>query len=334
MKEKWSVDRANEWYAEKRWPVGCNYVPSTAVNSTEMWQAESFDEATIRRELRWARDLGMNTVRVFLQYIVWEAEGDAFLNTFERFLSIAKENDMTVLPILFDDCAFDFFKGPSLGVQPEPVFGVHNSRWTPSPGFDRADDEALQPKLREYVEAVVGGHRGDDRILAWDLYNEPGNSKRKNACLPLLVNAFRWARGVDPEQPLTSGVWDYNDDSVYRATLELSDIISFHGYTQLHRTREILAELQAHQRPIFNTEWLHRPNGNTLFDHLPLFHEKKVGCYQWGLVRGKTQTHLNWSTMMGGQAEANPALWQHDLLNPDGTPYDEEETKRIEQLTQ
>jgi endo-1,4-beta-mannosidase len=174
----WTSEQANQWYETIAWQVGMNYLPSTAVNSTEMWQKESFDEETIRRELAWAADCGYNSVRVFLPFIVWENERDIFLDTFETFLTIAAENALSVLPILFDDCAFDQGHDPFLGKQLDPVPGLHNGRWTPSPGFKNADDPTKQSALREYVCAVVGTHRMDPRIVAWDLFNEPGNTNR------------------------------------------------------------------------------------------------------------------------------------------------------------
>jgi hypothetical protein len=52
---QWSVGKANDWYAKQAWIVGCNFVPSTAVNDVEIWQDETFDLATIDKELGLAR---------------------------------------------------------------------------------------------------------------------------------------------------------------------------------------------------------------------------------------------------------------------------------------
>jgi len=60
-----SAQKANQWYAQLPWLVGCNYVPATAINQIETWQAECFDPETIDRELGWAESLGFNTVRIF-----------------------------------------------------------------------------------------------------------------------------------------------------------------------------------------------------------------------------------------------------------------------------
>ena len=332
----WSAERANLWWAKLPWLVGCNYVTSDAVNDVQMWQKETFHPQLIRKELAIARSIGMNSVRVFLSYTVWAQEQQAFLDTFEEFLSIADECGMLVMPILFDDCAFDGID-PVYGPQPEPTPGVHNSRWVPSPGFRIQDDPAKQASLREYVHALVGAHREDKRIVVWDLFNEPGNSDRVTSCLPLLVNAFRWAREVAPTQPLTACVWDFSEraDGINQVLLALSDVNSIHLYLDGKQTREKVSQLQLLRKPILITEWLHRPNGNTIPDLLPWMKEQKIGAWQWGMIQGKTQTNLNWNTMgPSGTPDPNPELWQHDILHPDGSPYREEEIALYKSLAE
>lgn len=333
--KRWTAEKANAWYAKQPWLMGCNFVPTTAVNDVEMWSRDTFDADTIRRELGWARDIGMNTVRVFLSYTVWKAEGRAFLDHFDEFLGMAAEKDIRVMPILFDDCAFDGGVDPFYGPQPAPVPGVHNSRWVPSPGFAVADDPQQAASCRAYVDAVVGAHKDDDRIVAWDLYNEPGNTGRKLLCLPLLVNVFAWARAQTPEQPLCCGYWNQSPewDGLNRTMMELSDVINLHAYTPLEETKRLVERARQEKRPIFISEWMHRPNGSCIMDHLPWFKEEKIGVWQWGLVQGKTQTHLSWSTMGTGKPDPNPALWQHDVLYPDGSPYREDEMVLMRKLT-
>src|SRR3954462_10150551 len=72
---RWDAKRANDWYAKQPWLVGCNFIPSTAINQLEMWQADTFDPAAIDRELGWAADkLGFNTARVFLHDLAYHAD--------------------------------------------------------------------------------------------------------------------------------------------------------------------------------------------------------------------------------------------------------------------
>ena len=122
MMEQWSAERANEWFASIPWPFGCNFLPSTAVNSTEMWQADTFDPATIERELQLAAGLGYNTVRVFLQFMVWEADPAGHNERMETFLRLADAAGITMMPILFDDRRFDD-RDPYPGRQDEPKPG-------------------------------------------------------------------------------------------------------------------------------------------------------------------------------------------------------------------
>jgi hypothetical protein len=324
----WSANEANEWYASKGFIFGFNYVTSTAVNSTEMWQKETFDAACIDQELRMAAAVGYNSCRVFLPYIVWENDSDGFLARLEEFLAIAARHGLSMMPILFDDCAFAG-KEPYSGPQDAPVKNVHNSGWTPSPGFLTADDPSRLGMLEAYIKEVITAHKKDSRIIAWDIYNEPGNSSRNEKSLPLLENAFKWARACEATQPLTVGIWKFKDYE-YRFC-ELSDIISFHMYLGLERTAQVISDLRKYGRPLFCTEWLNRPLGSRFESHLPLFIKENVAAYQWGLVAGKTQTYLNWDSEKN-DPKRMPDIWQHDLLNSNGTVYDSNEIDLINNL--
>jgi len=320
MTEKWTAEAANRWWDEQKWPVGPNYVTSDAVNDVQMWMDATFNPELIRRELSWAADIGLNSLRVFLSYTVWENEREIFERNFETFLTLSEEAGMSVMPVLFDDCAFDGGADPVYGPQPDPIPGVHNSRWVPSPGFTVQDDPARLEACRAYVEAIIGAHRSDPRIIVWDLYNEPGNTKRTDKSLPLLRRAFQWAREAAPLQPLTVGPWHFGPEyaEVNRICFEESDVISIHAYTPMEATLRRLERARQYGRPILITEWMHRPNGNFIEDHLPLFCREKIGAWHWGLVRNRTQTHL-WANHTDEERASSP--WQHDLLHPDGSPY-------------
>lgn len=327
----WTVKQAWEWYDQQPWIVGFNYVPSTAVNSTQMWQKEDFDAALVERELRAAADIGFNACRVFMQYLLWRDRKTEFFEVFDAFLTIAARCGIRVMPILFDDCRFAS-KEPYLGVQEEPTPGLHNGCWTPSPGPALADDEGEQPNLRAYVTEFVSRYAKDGRILLWDLYNEPSNCRplgERKKSLTLVRNAFAWARACAPMQPLTACAWmlDSNEAEnreVDRVCLELSDIVSFHDYCPLPRTLKSLEILEGYGRPLLCSEWLHRPRRNTLESHLPIYKEKRVAVFNWGMVAGKTQTYLDWDRSKN-PTEGMPALWQHDILRTDLTPYRSEE---------
>jgi len=67
----WTQQQAGEWYADKGWIVGCNYTPYNAINQIEFWSEDTFDPETIDRELGWAEEIGFNSLRVYLHYLVW-----------------------------------------------------------------------------------------------------------------------------------------------------------------------------------------------------------------------------------------------------------------------
>lgn len=315
--ERWSEEQAWAWYRAQPWLCGFNYVPSTAINTTEMWQRPTFDLQTIERELGWAKQIGFNSCRIFLQYLVWEADGDGLLHRLDQFLAVADEHGLSTMICLFDDCAFSG-KQPYLGPQDGPVPGVHNSGWVPSPGHARVADQESWPQLEAYVTSILSRFRYDRRVLLWDLYNEPGNVNMGDRSLPLLEATFRWARAAQPQQPLTTGVWHPDLHALNETSLALSDISTFHDYEDLQSVERVLDRLKPLNRPIICTEWMRRHYGSTFDILLPVFKREGIGCCFWGLVNGRTQTHFPWDSPQGA---ADPQVWYHDLLRSDGTPH-------------
>lgn len=88
---QWSIEKANDWYAQQPWLVGTNFGPSNAINQLEMWQDDTFDPETIEKELALSASLGMNTHRVFLHNLLWEQESKGFLDKIDRFLELCSE---------------------------------------------------------------------------------------------------------------------------------------------------------------------------------------------------------------------------------------------------
>jgi endo-1,4-beta-mannosidase len=312
----WSVEKANNWYSKQKQIVGCNFLPSTAVNSVEMWQDETFDLPTVDKELGLAADWGMNSVRVFLNYVVWEAEAEKLKSNFGKFLDVASKHGISVMPVLFDDCNFSG-NVAKVGKQPDPVPGVHNSGWVSSPPAAMVRDMSQWDRLKAYEQDIIKTFGKDRRIIIWDLYNEPGNSDSKIQ-LELLENIFAWARETKPEQPLTAGAyidWDSEFSQLMRSS---SDIVSFHSYGDKQDVEDKILWARETGRPVVCTEWLRRKVGNNPETILPLFKSGKVGAYNWGLVGGRTQTYYPWGSPKGAP---EPDVWQHDLIRPDGTPY-------------
>jgi hypothetical protein len=343
---RWSSEKAQAWYRECGWLVGCNFLPSTAINQLEMFQAETIDLATIDRELGWARSLGFNSARVYLHHLLWQQDAQGFLQRLDAFLDVAKKHDIRVLFVLFDSCWDPY---PKLGRQPDPKPHVHNSGWVQTPGAEVLRDPTKHPALRSYVLDVVGRFGKDPRVVVWDVWNEPDNMNRPayvereppnkvDLVLPLLKAAFAWAREAQPVQPLTSGVWmgNWADASQLSPTEQVqlgqSDVISFHNYSDLASLRQCVENLRRYHRPLLCTEYMSRGNGSTFDPHLGYLKEQGVSAYNWGLVSGKSQTIYPWDSWTR-QYTGEPPLWFHDIFRPDGTPYRPDEVVYIRHLT-
>jgi hypothetical protein len=293
---------------------GVNYLPSNAVNPTQMWS--DFDAATIDRELGFAEDLGLNSLRVFIQYVVYEHATSELLDRFDAFLELAARHGLSVMPVLFDDC---WLPEPSLGDQaPEPRPRLHNPYWQSSPGRRRMA-LAFRPALRRYVEDLLGTFAGDPRIVAWDLYNEP---QSRPSSVALVRDVFEWARGVAPSQPLTA-CW-------YGALY--SDVTSIHFYLSPARepdeTERVVESAKSFARPVTATEALGRPNHGEVQEILPVFREHRIGWYLWELMIGADQTRYQWP----GAAAAPDDIVFQGLLYPDGAPFRAEEADLIRRL--
>ncbi len=326
--ERWTTAKAWSWYEETGWVSGCNFQPSTAVNQLEMWQEETFDPETIDRELGWAEDLGFNIMRVYLHSYAWKQDPEGFKGRVGQYLSIAEKHGMGTVFVFFDDC-WNPVARP--GKQPEPVTGVHNSGWVQDPSCDlREDTVTLFPWLETYVKDMLNTFGTDRRVCIWDLYNEPGNSYHGTASLPLLKNVFRWAREAQPGQPLTSGIYNLDLDSLNMFQAQHSDIITYHNYLDPEVHRTWLKLLKTHGRPMICTEYMARHFNSRFTNVLPMLREENVGAINWGLVSGKTNTIYKWSTPMPGGGE--PDIWFTDIFRKDGTPFSEEEIAVIRQV--
>jgi hypothetical protein len=358
---RWSIEKINNWYDKQPWLVGCNYYPATAINQIEMWQASTWDPERIDLELRWAADIGMNTLRVYLHDLVWANDEEGFYQRINAFLDICKNHGIRPWFVFFDDC---HHPDPKLGKQPLPVKAYHNSGWANCPARDVAKryakgkaTEEEKAQLKGYVQNTIKHFKDDDRILMWELYNEPGRGMgkkmMKDQSSQLVYDSWVWAREIHPSQPITSTT----AGSVGKRNIKInrinSDLHSIHSYSKADELRELILEYKAYGRPVIVSEWLARDRGCTVENCLPLMKELNVGAINWGFVSGKSGTIWNWGSrrdtngnlrdlenerktgnvIKPGGTFPEPKIWFHDLLRFDGTPYDPDEIKVFKKLT-
>ncbi len=345
---RWSAEQAKQWYQQQGgWLIGCNYTPAYAINQLEFWQAETFDTAAINKELSWAQDLGFNVLRVYLHDLLWKEDSTGFLNRIDQFLTIADRHGIGTMFVFFDGVWNPF---PKAGKQPEPRPHVHNSGWVQSPGADVLSDTSQYGGLKNYLQGVMRHFAEDDRVVLWDLFNEPDNNnggrfpkglspeeKYKYAFI-LLKKAFQWARAVNPSQPLTVAPWhrQWADtatmDPMDQFMFNHSDVISFHCYAPLDVAKKKVTLLKRYNRPLICSEYMARPTGSTFENILPYFKQQHVGAINWGFVNGKTQTIYPWDSWTK-EYNAPPKVWFHDIFYKDGRPYDSNEVKLIKKLS-
>ncbi len=341
---RWTPDRANRWYQSQGWLVGANYIPANAINQFEMFQAGTYDPRRIDTELGWARFYGFNTMRVFLHDQLWAQDRRGFQSRLAQFVGIAARHRIKPLFVFFDSC---WDPSPKAGHQRAPRPGVHNSGWVQSPGAERLGDPRYTRTMYEYVTGVLTQFRNDDRVLGWDLWNEPDNPARQyrntersdkdQLVANLLPQVFRWARAVNPSQPLTSGVWrgDWGEpqgrSAISDIQLDNSDVITFHSYAEPAGFESRINELTPLGRPIICTEYMARTRGSTVEGVLPVAKRHNVGAINWGLVAGKTQTYFPWDSWQHPYTRV-PKVWFHDLLRPDGRPFQDADMKTIGSL--
>jgi hypothetical protein len=255
----WPVEKANAWYAVQKKLAGSVYIPATAINQLEMWQADTFDPATIDKELGWGESLGFNTMRVFLHSIAWKQDPDGFKRRVEEFLTISARHKIEI-----------------------------------------------------------------------DLYNEPGSNAKNDLSMALLQKTFRWARAVNPDQPISAGLWQLSMEKLTAFQIQNSDIITYHNYQEPDDHLRVIQLLKMAGRPLICTEYMARTKNSRFSNILPLLKKENIGAINWGLVAGKTNTIYAWGVPITNGAQL--IEWFHDIFFKDGTPYRKDEVELIKEM--
>ncbi len=350
---RWSTEKAWQWYNSHTWLRGCNFMGSDCANRIDQWQDYGFEErlATADRELELAAKTGYNSIRIILEYIVWEKQHDGFMERLERYISTAAKHGISCMIVFGNDCMQpkEWTKPVVFGEQ-HYDWGYHGGRKQSQHGrfvgmgYHLLDEPELAERHYEWVREIITKYKDDERIVIWDMYNEVGAGRREMVSEKHLRKFFEIAWEIDPIQPLTSCVWrcpethsrDYRP--IEKIAAELSDIISYHSYGTYESNIRIIKRLREFGRPIINTEWLGRCLHNTVQEMFPLFYLEKIGCWNWGFVAGKYQTYEPWNATWEQYAE-NPNMdidftkWFHDLYRPSLHPYDPKEIEIIQRFS-
>ena len=335
--QRWSEEKANSWYQQQPWLVGSNFIPATAINELEMWQAATFDPQEIDKELGWAQSLGMNTMRVFLHDLLWQQDAAGFKQRIDTFLTISAKHKIRPVFVLFDSCWDPF---PKLGPQHPPIPGVHNSGWVQSPGAAALQDPAQYPRLKEYVQGVVGAFANDPRMLAWDLWNEPNNGngsaygavelKKKTelvlACCPRFspgrVRPIRRSRS-----PAESGrAIGRHRKSCLPTAAHSTGTVRRNFFSQLWLAGRLRKEdgMAGAISPADFVHRVHGPSHGKYFRLDPADREKAAcGGDQLGIGCGKDADLSALGLLAKALRLEKPPVWFHEVFHQDGKPYRE-----------
>lgn len=347
MKEQWSAQQAWTWYRAQPWLRGCNFVSSDSRDAFDWLQSDNFEakKSTTDRELALAAQLGFNSIRIILPYELWRQEHDAFLQHLETYVGLAAGHGISVMMVLANDCCYkkEKFQAPVPGPQ-KVDWGYHGGVFNSvhvvleenevgyNPYLDEPDTFSCYLKM---VKEIVTRYAKDERVVLWNILNEPGNSRRNMLVAEPMKELFCATRACDPIQPLTADVWSPDGQEVEELAARLSDVISFHEYRPYPDFVQRIAQLKRWGRPLICTEWMSRTTHSTVKEIFPLLYLERIGCYNWGFVNGKSQmnetTQAAWEiyARQGEACEMDMVSWMHDLYRPSLRPYDPAETNLI-----
>ena len=106
MNKQWSKEKIWSWYKARPWIRGCNYMSADCANRIDQWQELGFEERfkTTEEELALMQETGFNSIRIILEFLVWDKEHDGFTERFERYLSLCAKYGISCMVTLANDC--------------------------------------------------------------------------------------------------------------------------------------------------------------------------------------------------------------------------------------
>jgi len=314
---------ATEPHQTSGW-VGANYTPAYAVNAVQLWH--DFRPEVIEKELAAARRwYGITSLRVYLHNIPYDAEKEGFLANIERFLEICDRHEIRPGFVFFDDC---WNRKDVTLESPPPIKGRHNGRWAVCPQDVERTEENL-PKFQAYIEDVVRAHLRDERVLWWEIFNEPRMNSPYSVRLRKL--GFGWAKQLKPAQPV---ICCWNDSPE-------TEIVDAHNYRASFAGWDKQTELNPAKGAVFTeagARWFApRPSNGEPVEVVHWLRSRKAegkyvpGVYLcWELMVGNSNCRWYWGTKDG---TPEPTIPWCGLMWPDATPVSLAEAEAIHGYT-
>ncbi|MBE0653409.1 MAG: hypothetical protein IH594_06405 [Bacteroidales bacterium] len=300
-RDQWTENEAWEWHKAAGTIKGFNA-------PVEAYPGMSRDEI-----FRRAAELGYNSVRIWVP-----SEPDKCITFMNQLLEEASRHGLSVSPVL----------------------GVVRY-------FDLPDQEMAEKEVKDYLSKVIGTFRNDSRIILWDVVNEPAlfyflegehQSRKAMEHLEWCERSIRWAREQSPDQPVTiSSIYlkehVYMDNEVvsrFREVASMNDVHNFHLYDLSHDRMQAIEDMVnmlkgIADRPIVCTEAVARTRGGTFARSLSAFSGYHIHFYTWGMYTSDANWDVAWELSSFEPYEP----WFHDVLHPDGTPYDDRDIEWV-----
>ena len=196
---------------------GFGYQPSYEATGYSIWRQfrpEKFD-----RELGLGKQYfpGINSVRYWLSFDAFAVDPAGFAEHFTTSLEIAHRHGLKVIPTLFNN----WHSIPGFGGIADEMLNY----WFMNYG---KKGEATNYVFRPYFEKIVGEHSKDDRILAWDLCNEPHNNGNFQLTLEWLTHSYKLCKSLGAKQPVSVSV--QGGLGQLNAVEAISDLFMIHPY--------------------------------------------------------------------------------------------------------
>ncbi len=198
-------------YPSYGWVRGLGIVPSWASNIIDAWKL--YDGARFREEIALAKQIHVNSIRLWIEYAAWKENPDKVTADFMDAIAGIAENGMKVMPCLFNhwhDRKLDYL------------------------GTSAAGDWA--PHL-EYVKTLAKPLANDDRVFIWDLCNEPGSRDREGKEYKWLEAIAATIRECGVRQPITIGTMSGTNITNFEP---LVDVLNGHPYGHHRNNLETL----------------------------------------------------------------------------------------------